>query len=160
MVERLAIMLGVFITLVYTYTMPNNLYCSKPTSLRCHLMAKHYLRVGKKSRSEARNLPTWCCKSMVEGPTIMLGVFITLVYTYTMPNNLYCSKSTSLRCHLMAKRYLRVGKILILDLRHKICQHGAVKVWWRDLQSCWECSSLWYIPIQCQTTSTVASLHL
>jgi len=109
MVERLAIMLGVFITLIYTYTMPNNLYCSKPTSLRCHLMAKRYLRVGKKSRSEARNLPTWCCKSMVEGPTIMLGVFITLVYTYTMPNNLYCSKPTSLRCHLMAKRYLRVG---------------------------------------------------
>jgi len=49
---------------------------------------------------------------MVEGPTIMLGVFITLIYTYTMPNNLYCSKPTSLRCHLMAKRYLRVGKKL------------------------------------------------
>jgi len=53
MVERLAIMLGVFITLVYTYTMPNNLYCSKPTSLRCHLMAKRYLRVGNNLRSEA-----------------------------------------------------------------------------------------------------------
>jgi len=49
---------------------------------------------------------------MMEGPTIMLGVFITLIYTYTMPNNLYCSKPTSLRCHLMAKRYLRVGKKL------------------------------------------------
>ena len=75
-------------------------------------MAKCYLRVDKKSRSEARNLPTWCCKSMLERPTIMLGVFITLIYTYTMPNNLYCSKPTSLRCHLMAKRYLRVGKKL------------------------------------------------
>jgi len=47
---------------------------------------------------------------MVEGPTIMLGVFITLIYTYTMPNNHYCSKPTSLRCHLMAKCYLRVDK--------------------------------------------------
>ena len=53
MMEGLTIMLGVFITLIYTYTMPNNLYYSKPTSLRCHLMAKCYLRVGKKSRSEA-----------------------------------------------------------------------------------------------------------
>jgi len=78
MLEGPIIMLGVFITLLYTYTTPNNHYFSKPTSLRCHLMAKHYLRVGKKSRSEARNLPTWCCKSMLEGPIIMLGVFITL----------------------------------------------------------------------------------
>ena len=28
------------------------------------------------------------------------------------------------------------------DLRHETRQHGAVKVWWRALQSCWECSSL------------------
>ena len=110
MAEGLTIMLGVFITLVYTYTMPNNHYCSKPTSLRCHLMAKCYLRVGKKSRSEARNWPTWGCKSMVEGLAIMLGVFITLLYTYTMPNSHYCSKPSSLRCHLMAKFGLRVGK--------------------------------------------------
>ena len=110
MLERLIIMLGVFITLLYTYAMPNKHYCSKPTSLRCHLVAKCYLSVGKKSKSEARNLPTWCCKSMLEGPTIMLGVFITLIYTYTMPNNHYCSKPTSLRFHLMAKCYLGVGK--------------------------------------------------
>ena len=97
------IMLGVLITLLYTHTMPNNHYCGKPSSLRCHLMAKCYLRVGKKLRSEARNRPTWCCKSMAEGLTIMLGVFITLLYTYTMPNNHYCGKPTSLRCHLMAK---------------------------------------------------------
>jgi len=110
MAERPTIMLGVFITLLYTYTMPNNHYCGKPTSLRCHLMAKCGLRVGKKSRSEAWNLPTWGCKSMAERPTIMLGVFITLLYTYTMPNNHYCGKPTSLRCHLMAKCGLRVGK--------------------------------------------------
>ena len=74
-------MLGVFITLIYTYTMPNKHYCSKPTSLRRHLMAKHCLKVGNQSRSEARNLPTWCCKSMMEGLTIMLGVSRALLYT-------------------------------------------------------------------------------
>ena len=163
MVGGLTIMLGVFIILLYTFTMPNNHYCSKPTSLRCHLMAKCYLRVDKKFflRSEARNLSTCGCKSMVEGLTIMLGVFITLLYTYTMPNNHYCSKPTSLRCHLMAKRCLNEWtKEFFRDLRQETCQHGAVKVWWRDLQSCWECSSLCYTPIQCQTTTIVASLHL
>ena len=44
-------------------------------------MAKHCLKVSrKKSKSEARNLPTWGCESMMEGPTIMLKVFITLLY--------------------------------------------------------------------------------
>ena len=81
--------------------MPNKHYSSKPTSLRYHLMAKscclkvakqagslryhlmakRCMRVGRKAKSEARNLPTWGCKSMMEGPTIMLGVFITLLYT-------------------------------------------------------------------------------
>ena len=28
---------------------------------------------------------------MVEGPTIMLGVFITLLYAHTIPNIYYCS---------------------------------------------------------------------
>ena len=121
MLEGLLIMLGVFITLIYTYTMPNNHYCGKPTSLRCHLMAKCYLRVGKKSRSEARNRPTWGCKSMAEGLTIMLGVFITLLYTYTMPNNHYSCKPTSLRCHLMAKQCLEVGRNR--NLRQEICPH-------------------------------------
>ena len=39
-------------------------------------MAKRCLKVRRKSKFEARNLPTWGCKSMMEGPTIMLGVFI------------------------------------------------------------------------------------
>ena len=151
-------MLELFITLLYTYTMPNKHYSSKPTSLRYHLMAKRCLKVGRKSKSEARNLPTWGCKSMMEGPTIMLGVFITLLYTYTMPNNHYSSKPSSLRCHLMAKHCLKVGRNQ--NLRQEICQHVAVKVWWRDLQSCWECSSTCYAHIQCQTSTAIASLHL
>ena len=52
----------------------------------------------------------WGCKSMKKGPTIMLGVFITLLYMYTMPNKHYSSKPTSLRYHLMAKRCLKVGR--------------------------------------------------
>ena len=39
------------------------------------------------------------------------------------------------------------------DLRHETRQHVAVKVWWMDLQSCWECSSTCYAPIHCQTTT-------
>jgi len=91
MMEGPTIMLGVFIILLYMYTMPNKHYSSKPTSLRYHLMAKHCLKVGRKSKSEARNLPTWGCKSMMEGPTIMLGVFIILLYMYSMPNLLACN---------------------------------------------------------------------
>ena len=53
--------------------------------------------------SEAWNLPTWGCKSMAEGPTIMLGVFITLLYIHTMPNIYYCSTCMLLYPHLMAK---------------------------------------------------------
>jgi len=36
------------------------------------------------------------------------------------------------------------------------CLHVAVKVWWRDLQSCLECSSTCYAPMQCQTTTIAA----
>ena len=114
--EGPTIMLGVFITLLYMYTMPNKHYSSKPTSLRYHLMAKRCLKVGRKAgnqnfdQSEARNLPAWGCKSMMEGHTIMLGVFIILLYMYTMPNKHYSSKPTSLRYHLMAKHCLKVGR--------------------------------------------------
>jgi len=52
-------------------------------------MAKHCPKVSRKSSSEARNLPTCGCKSMMDGLTIMLGVFINLLYTYTMPNRKY-----------------------------------------------------------------------
>jgi len=104
MTEGLRMVLGVFITLLYTYTMPNNHYSSKPSSLRCHLMAKRCAESWQQSESEARNLPSCGCKSMTEGLRMVLGVFITLFYTYTMPNNHYSSKPSSLRCHLMAKR--------------------------------------------------------
>ena len=64
----------------------------------------------------------------------MLGVFITLLYTYTMPNTYYSRKPTSLRCHLMAKHCLEVSRNW--NLRQEICPHVAVKVWWRALEIC------------------------
>ena len=87
MMDGLTIMLGVFINLLYTYTLPNNHYLTTYMLLYPHLMVKHCLKVGRKSRSEAWNPPTCGCKSMMDGLTIMLGVFINLLYTYTLPNN-------------------------------------------------------------------------
>ena len=96
-------MLGVFINLLYTHTMPNNHYCSTYMLPYPHLMAKHCLKVSRKSSSEARNLPTCGCKSMMDGLTIMLGVFINLLYTYTLPNNHYSTTYMLLHPHLMVK---------------------------------------------------------
>ena len=112
----------------------------------------------QKSKSEARNLPPCGCKSMTEGPRNMLNVFITLLYTYTMPINYYSSKPTSLRCHLMAKHCLKASRNQ--NLRWEICPHVAVKVWQMALEICWECSSLCYTHIQCQLITILVSLHL
>jgi len=118
MMEGPTIMLGVFITLLNTYTMLIKHCSSKPTSLGYHLMAKRCQKVGRKLRSKTWNLPTRGCKSMREGPTIMLGVFITLLNTYTMPIKHCSSKPSSLRYHLMAKRCLKVGsKSEIWDMK-------------------------------------------
>ena len=67
---------------------------------------------------------------MVEGLTIMPRVFINLLYTHTMPNNHYCSTYMMAYPHLMAKRWLRVGRKsrFFPDLRHETCLHVAVKV--------------------------------
>ena len=108
MLEGLTIMLGVFIILLYTYTMPNNHYCSTYMMPYPHLMAKHCLKVGRKSRSEAWNLPTCGCKSMMDGLIIMPRVFINLLYTYTMPNNHYSTTYMLPYPHLLAKHCLTV----------------------------------------------------
>ena len=103
MVEGPTIMLGVFINLLCTYTMPNNHYCSTYMMAYHKSVSKYCLKFGRKSRSEGRDLSTWCCKSMVEGLTIMLGVFRDLLYTYTMPNNHYCSTHMMAYHHLMLR---------------------------------------------------------
>jgi len=155
MIEGLTIILRVFINLLYTHTMPNNHYCRTYMMTYPHLMAKHCLSFGIFSWSEAWNLPTCGCECVIEGLTIMLRVFINLLYTHTMPNNHYCRTYMMIYPHLMAKYCLSVSRksIIFPDLRHETGPHVAVKVWLRDLQSCWECSSTCYTPIQCQTTT-------
>jgi len=112
MMGGLTIMLGVFINLLYTYTLPNNHYSTTYMLLYPHLMAKRCLCVGRKLRSGAWNPPTCGCKSMMGGLTIMLGVFINLLYTYTLPNNHYSTTYLLLYPHLMAKRCPCVGRKL------------------------------------------------
>jgi len=116
----------------------------------------------QESEFEARNLPPCGCKSMTmtEGPRNMLGVLNNLLCTYTMPINYYSRKPTSLRCHLMAKHCLKASRSKSKYLRQEICPHVAVKVWQRALEICWECSSLCYTHIQCQTPTILGSLHL
>jgi len=125
MVEGLTIMLRVFINLLYIHTKPNNHYCSTYMMAYPHLMAQHCLKVGRKSGSEAWNRPTSGCKSMVEGLTIMLRVFITLLCIHTMPNNHYYSVFMMAYPHLMAKHCLEVGRKswFLPDLRHETRQH-------------------------------------
>ena len=93
---------------------------------------------------EAWNLPTCGCKSMVERLTIMLGVFINLLYTHTMPNNHYCSTYMTgippLDGQTLPDQSAE-NQRFFPELRHETCQQVAVKVCWKDLQSCWECSS-------------------
>ena len=116
MTERPTNKLRVFIALIYTHTMPNIYYCSTCMMVYPHLMAKLALKLEEKwdfSWSKALKLPIWGCESMAEYPTIMVGVFINLLYTHKMPNIYFCSKSTSLRFHLMAKRCLKVAEIAI-----------------------------------------------
>ena len=103
MVEGLKIMLGVFNTFLYTQARPNKHCCSTYLMAYHHLMAKHWPEVYRNSWSEAWNLPTWGCKSMVEGPTIMLRVFITILCIHTMPINHYYSTYMMAYYHLKAK---------------------------------------------------------
>ena len=62
------------------------------------------------AKSEARNLPVSGCKSMVEGPTIMPGVFINLLCIYTMPNNHYCSTYMMAYHKSVCKYWLKFGR--------------------------------------------------
>ena len=142
MAEGLTIMLGVSMGLLYTYTMPNNCYCSTYMMAYHHLMARGFPKVDGKPKfqpTEGRKTPTCGCKSMVEGLTIMLIVFINLLYTHTMPNNHYCSTYMMAYPHLMAKHCLKAGRKsrFLPELRHETCPHVAINVWWKDLQSCW-----------------------
>ena len=91
-----------------------------------HLMAQCLLKVGRKSKSEAWNLPTIGCKSMMEGLTIMLGVFIILLYTYIMPNNHYSSTFYGVIAPLDGQTMPESRQKI--EIWRETCQQGAVKV--------------------------------
>ena len=66
---------------------------------------------------------------MAEGLTIMLTVFINLLYTHIMQNIYYSTFYMMEHPHLMAKYCLKVSKTFdfLTILRHETCQHVAVK---------------------------------
>ena len=124
------------------------------------------MSIGRSNRNlrqeSRRNLPSCGCKSMTAGPRKMRDVFFNLLCTYAMPNKHYNSKPASPRWHLMAKRCLEVGR------NRKIRKTEA-----RNLPPC-GCKSmveglrimlnvfinLLCTYIICQTSTTIASLHL
>jgi len=57
------------------------------------------------------NLPErwWKSGILPISETIMLGVFMTLLYTHTMPNIYYCSTCMLLHPHLMTKLALKLA---------------------------------------------------
>ena len=116
-------------------------------------MAKCCLKFSRKSKSEARNLPTWGCKSMMEGARNMLGVLLTLLYIYTMPIIYYCSIYIS-EVPLDIWKMTWLSFFAQSEIRN-LPTYGC-KRWWKALQSCWECSTLSYKPAQFQSTTIVA----
>ena len=160
MMDGLRIMLGVFINLLYTHTMPNNHYCSTYMMPYPHLMAKHCL-ISRQVIKIWGMKPAYTpgCKSMMERTYNHAGSVHQLVI------HPYNAKQPLLQ-HLHDAIPPLDGQTLpdqsaenqrfLTDLRQETCLHVAVKVWWMDLQSCWECSSTCYTPIQCQTTTIAA----
>ena len=63
------------------------------------------------TQSEARELPTSGHKSVMEGPRILLIVFIALYYTYTMAKHQYLRNRMIVYCCLTAKRCRSAGSI-------------------------------------------------
>src|SRR6056300_220930 len=91
--------------------MLNNHYCSTYLMAYHHLLSRRSPKVYGKTKSrptEGRKKPTPGSKSMVEGLTIMLGVSRALLYTYTMPNNHYCSTYLMAYHHLLSRRSPKV----------------------------------------------------
>ena len=64
----------------------------------------------------------------MEGPRILLIVFIALYYTYTMAKHYYLSNRMMAYHHLTAKHCQRAGLISKPDLRQEICQQVDTKV--------------------------------
>jgi len=77
-------------------------------------MAKYCRPVGSISKnqaqSEARELPTSGCTSVMEGPAMVLIVFIALYYTYTMDTiSTIVGPSSHFRGHWLAVLSPQIG---------------------------------------------------
>jgi len=70
---------------------------------------------------------------MMDGLTIMLGVFINLLYTYTLPNNHYSTTYMLPYPHLMAKHCLKV--VGVNDSERSVCPSHPVHPPLGELQS-------------------------
>ena len=144
--ENMAELVGVLITLLYTHKIPNKHYSSKPASLRYHLMAKHCLKVSRKLRSQARNLPTCGFVSMARA--------LQSCWECSSPCYEYikCQTNTIVAClHLWGATWWPNTTWEIAgntDLRLEIRQHVAAKVWWIVLQWCYKCQLPCFIPVQ------------
>ena len=68
-----------------------------------HTLSDSRLDFENLAQSEARELPTSGCASVMEGPRILLIVFIALYYTYTMAKHHYLSNRMMAYHRLMAK---------------------------------------------------------
>ena len=166
----------VFNNLLYTHTMPNNHYCSTYMTGIPPLDGQTLPDQSAENREDFwpdlrhETCPQVAVKVCWKDLQSCWECSSLLLYTHTMPNNHYCSTYMMAYPHLMAKHYL-ISQAENRDLRrHETCPQVAVKAmlegltimprvfinWWRDLQSCWECSSTCYTPIQCQTTTIAA----
>ena len=110
------ILLVVFIAHYYTYTMAKHQYLSNRMIAYQHLMSKHCQTAGSiskigRTQSEAREVPTSGHQSVMEGPRILLIVFIALYYTYTMAKHQYLRNRMIVYHRLMAKHCRTAGLI-------------------------------------------------
>ena len=161
-------MLGVFINLLYTHTMPNIYYCSTCMLLYPHLMAKHWLRVGRKSRffPDLRHEPCLHGAVKVWWRALRHTFDVSVVVVSPTNNN---NKKSKVKKYDWIEAWQPTN--IDDDTPKERCTDEQVKnapppstttttdtskVWRRALQSCWECSSTCYTPIQCQT-STIAA---
>ena len=124
MMDGLTIMLGVFINLLYTYTLPNNHYSTTYMLLCPHLMAKHCLNIGRKSDwvrfSKSNQLPDNVSPKHEGMHHSFSYMLIFIGYVYKRPMN------TIWWHHYSALPPLLTGE---QDLRQGACHHYVLWFW-------------------------------
>ena len=95
-----------------------------------HKLSDSRLDFENLAQSQARELPTSGCASVMEGPIMVLIVFIALYYTYTMAKHQYLSNRMIAYQHLMSKHCRTAGSISKIgpNVRQENCQQVDTKV--------------------------------